>query len=460
MNPWWRGAHGWQRRDPDLRAADTSHLSYQPAALADLRPGGLYILRGPRRVGKTVTTKQAIANLLAAGTPPTTIVRLAADGWDAGVLRTVVQNVPTPPPPPGHHRWWFMDEVTAMTGDWATQIKWLRDNLAEFRDATVVLTGSSAAELTQAAGTLAGRRGPVTNSDRTLMPMGFRTFASLWHPDLATLPVLELHEMHTRVGDAAYQQALPWLSDLVPLWETYLRYGGFPVSVAAAWAGQPIPPHFVDALFDVIYRDAFAKSSLDEQGTTALVERLWASTSSPVNLRAIGEDLGQAHTTVQRHVGYLRDAYLLWSCPQMASEWVPRPRSQIKLYPIDPLIGRLPHLRNAARSDLDVTVLTEAQIGMCLRRALMRGGSSWAQDPSLFHLRTVTRTEIDFVAEAFGGAALEGKYTQRGKWQGEAATVDASNYKGILATRNVLDTSRGDEAWAVPACVLALLVDS
>jgi hypothetical protein len=42
----------------------------------------------------------------------------------------------------------------------------------------------------------------------------------------------------------------------------------------------------------------------------------------------------------------------------------------------------------------------------------------------------------------------------------EAATVNASRYRGILTTRNVLNTSAGPSgAWAVPACILAVLID-
>lgn len=37
-----------------------------------------------------------------------------------------------------------IDEVTAVKGDWTTQVKWLRDNDPTFSTATVVLTGSDA----------------------------------------------------------------------------------------------------------------------------------------------------------------------------------------------------------------------------------------------------------------------------------------------------------------------------
>lgn len=80
-------------------------------------------------------------------------------------------------------------------------------------------------------------------------------------------------------------------------------------------------------------------------------------------------------------------------------------------------------------------------------------------DHFVFRVRTASRKEIDFVSEHLGGVALEGKYTE-GAWRSEAATVSASTWDGILATRNVLETEGKDSAWAVPACLLAYLLDA
>lgn len=460
MNPWWRSS-GWADHDHDLREVRDSGLGYRSPCLDDLRPGGLYLLRGPRRVGKTVSVKQAIGSLLAEGVPPLSVIRFAADGWTANDLRTLVQNVALPPAPEGGGRWWFIDEVTAVRGDWATQIKWLRDNEPSFADATVVLTGSNAEGLTSAAGTLAGRRGRVTGTDRTLLPIGFRTFARLLVPELAGLPQLPVGRLHTREAAEAYHAALPWLDDLVRLWEVYLQYGGFPAAVAAARQAQPVPGWFVDDLFSVLHRDAFAASRLSESRTSALVARLWASMGSPVNMSRIGTDVDVSHDAVARHIGYLRDSYLLWSCPQTADgTFISRERSPEKLYAIDPVIARLAHLRNPARADVDLTILAEMQVGMALRRATFAGGWPWTADEVIFYHRTKARKEIDFVGEPLAGSAVEGKYTETGKWRGEAGTIEASDWPGVLTTRNVLDCSEPDGAWAVPAALLAALVDT
>jgi hypothetical protein len=456
LNPWWR-TRDWARLDPDLRAAADRHLGYRSRCLADLQPGGLYLLRGPRRVGKTVAVKQAIEDLLGTGGSAHAVVRVAADGWSATDLRTVVQNVALPPVPAGARRWWFIDEITAATGDWAPHIKWLRDNDPGFAEATVVLTGSSADALTAAAGVLAGRRGHIVSPDRTVLPVGFRTFANLVRADLPDHPRLELSGLR---DEAAYQALIPWLDDLVGIWELYLNYGGFPVAVAAARAGEPIPDWFIDDVFNVIFRDAFGASRLSVTTTMALLARLVAGMGSPANLNRIARDVGITQDVVTRHVGYLCDAYLLWQCPQKAEKvWGPRHRAQDKLYPVDPLVARLPYLRNPAHGDVDPTLCTEMQIGMSVHRGAYAAGTPWADDQFLFHVRTPTRKEIDFVGEPLVGVALEAKYIEGGNWKGEAATVDASVWDGILLTRSVLDCP-GSGAWAVPAGVFAYLVDN
>ncbi|HTW98561.1 MAG TPA: hypothetical protein VMD59_07280 [Acidimicrobiales bacterium] len=91
---------------------------------------------------------------------------------------------------------------------------------------------------------------------------------------------------------------------------------------------------------------------------------------------------------------------------------------------------------------------------------LLSEDSGWDGEQTVFHLRTPARKEIDFVSAALQGVALEGKYTEGGRWRGEAATVDASAFDGVLVTRNVLDCNEQQRAWAVPAGILAYLLDT
>lgn len=460
QNTWWRDSN-WHTKDPDLQQARTSGLTYRATALDDLTAGCLYVLRGPRRAGKTVAVKQLVQALLKDGTPPTAIVRVAVDGWTAKDLRTLTQNAALPNVPAGQARYWLLDEITSVSGDWATQIKWLRDNDPGFREATIVLTGSNAAALTLASGQLAGRRGAAPNLDRTLLPMGFRAFVAQLieenGPNKAPLPLTEVHSPQAR---AAYESLIPWLDDLVRLWEQYLQYGGFPVAGAAARAGKAVPPGFVEDIFNIIANDALKSSHMPAAKVVALLERVWLTMSSFANLSSIGADIDVSHEVVGRHISYLRDSYLLWQCPQKDNAaWVAKERAQGKLYAVDPLVARLAHLRNAARQDIDLTVLTEMQLGNAIRRRVISENTQDFGDYFLFHVRTPTRKEIDFVSEYLGSIAIEGKYTE-GAWRSEAATVEASRWTGVLATRNVLDMSDEGGPWAVPAAFLSYLIDT
>lgn len=460
-NPWWR-SESWAARDPDLLNAERSALDYHPDVLSDLEPGCLYILRGPRRVGKTVAVKQLVQRLISTDTPPTAIVRVAVDGWAAKDLRTLTQHVTLPPGPPSTARYWLIDEVTAVTGDWPAQIKWLRDNDPGFAASTVVLTGSSATGLTEAAGALAGRRGRGVHLDRSLLPMGFRTFArhALGNaaPDVDQLPLAGLKGA---AAARAYRELVPWLDDLVRTWELYIGCGGYPVAVAEAVVGRQVPEWFVNDLFDIVAHDAFRTSRLARTTEMALLERLWNTITSFAVPSRIGADLDVSHEVVSRHMDFLSNAYLLWTCPQKDEKaWVAKERTQDKIYAVDPLVARMAHLRNPERHDIDPTALTEMQLGNAVRRRILAEATRTPSDRFLFHARTPTRKEIDFVSEHLGGVAIEGKYTE-GAWRSSAATVEASPWSGLLATRNVLDTPTGKDAtWAVPAGMLAYVLDS
>jgi hypothetical protein len=84
---WWRQSHGWELDDPDLRSIRDSRLKYEPATLEGMAPDGLYVLRGPRRVGKSVEVKRAIARLIDSGVAPRQIIHFACDGLKVRELR-------------------------------------------------------------------------------------------------------------------------------------------------------------------------------------------------------------------------------------------------------------------------------------------------------------------------------------------------------------------------------------
>ena len=453
-NRWWRDPKGWAARDPDLREADDAPFRYTAGVLSSLVPGGLYVLRGPRRVGKTVEVKRAIGDLIAGGVEPRRIAHMSVDrlrSRDLGMLVDAAGSLM----PEDVHRFWFFDEITGISDGWPERIKWLRDNDAGFRADTVVLTGSSAADLSAATKALAGRRGGAVDSDRVLLPLGFRSFLRLVSrerpPD--SMGPLSIEELTPeRLAEAGHRLA-PWLDVMIRGWETYLRTGGFPSAAASYVASREEASVLQASLADVIHGDAFRRADWSRAQTTDLLRRLAAGLCSPMNVASVANDVGVSQATLKRRIDDLREAFVVWPCHR-EENLRPKLGAQAKLYFSDPLYARL-----APGAGSDFTRLSQQQLGMALLRASERAApGAHVEFDRVLHHRTRTRREVDFVGPGFGGAGIESKYVD-GSWRRDALTFEASPWRGIVATRSELDLA-DPRAAAVPTALLAWLIDT
>ncbi len=216
-----------------MRGAAEQPLVYEPEPLADIHAPGLYVLRGPRRVGKSLELKRAIARLINHGVNPRTIFFCACDGLGAQDLRRMIRtaHARTRSKSDGMPAWWFLDEVTSVR-QWSTAIKQLRDQDKEFREACVVLTGSSARDLSEATKALADRRGGIADSDRLLLPKSFRSFCqAIGGYEHLPEAVIRPRDMLTHSAEAAVMELEPCATKLDDAWQLYLSVGGFPRAV-------------------------------------------------------------------------------------------------------------------------------------------------------------------------------------------------------------------------------------
>jgi len=438
-----------------LRRAGEAPFEYSSKVLADLTRGGLYVLRGPRRVGKSVELKLTIKGLIADGIDPRSIIHIPVDGWSASDLDRLVgaadQLLPT-----RQHRWWFIDEITSITDNWPARIKWLRDNDSQFGFDTVVLTGSSSSKLRESIADLAGRRGRASKPDRVMLPIGFRTFAELvstepMPTDAGPRSVADLTP--NRLKDAAYRLA-PWLHTLVATWDAYLTVGGFPQSVASHINDRQPDRVLQESLQGVISGYAFQRARLSDLQTEQLLRRLAAGLGSPVNKTRIAREINVSPQTAHRRIDDLRESFIVW--PAYKEQAMrPQLRAQEKSYFTDPVYARL-----APGSVVDDTAISEQQLGMALLRSLERdnGGRYMSFDRLLFH-RTKTNAEIDFVGSGLGGLAIESKFTDGGWRKRAGRTLQASRWRGLVATRTELDLS-DPELIAFPAAMFAWLIDT
>ena len=454
--PWWANPRRWVLNDHDLREANAARFTYAARVLDDLRPGGLYLLRGPRRVGKTVEVKRAVRRLIDDGADPRRIVHMAADRLKARDLRTMVEAAARLTP--AGRRTWFVDEITAIEDGWPAEIKWLRDNDARFREDTVVLTGSSAANLSESVKALAGRRGDVTDPDRVLLPMPFRAFvrAVMRKSPPKDRPPVPLEALAEKDGSALAEAVVdlaPWLPRLVRAWDDYIRVGGFP---------RMVDCHLRDAsdeafrrdLLDVVHGEALRHAQWSKAQTDAFTRRLAKGLGSLANHSDIATDLGASSSLVKRRVDALRDSFVVWPCYREV-KLRPHLRAQAKVYFVDPVFCRLTRV---PQGGLQPGILSEQQLGVALLRSFVREApGAYLDFDQVLHHRTPARKEIDFVGPAFGGVAVESKYVSGDRWRRALPTLKASRWRGIVATRDALEIGNPDVN-AVPTGLLAWLI--
>jgi uncharacterized protein len=395
--------------------------------------------------------------LLAEGANPKTVFYCSCDGLSKQDLRRLVaqgNSVTRTLPGPRH---WLLDEVTAVPG-WSQTIKELRDQDTAFRESCVVLTGSSARDLEQARKDLADRRGGIADSDRLLLPMGFRAFCRALR-DLDELPPQILQPRDYLTGDAAraISDLEPWSDALADAWEMFLDVGGFPRAVGELVESGAVSDGFVQGMWDVVLGDAIRATSMSEADVAALLDRLVLNLCSPINASRISRDVGlPGHQATMNRIEDLVRAFLAWRCHRI-DEGRPNTAAQRKLYFVDPLIAQLAHRRNTDFPTPDTAKLTQQQVALALARAVsLHAPAAFVQTDRVMYERTNTGAEIDFVGPDLE-LPFECKYTD-GNWRKEALTMKARYRRGVMVTRSPLLTGADEPIWAIPAGMLAWLL--
>jgi uncharacterized protein len=473
-NPWWKAAASgidptaWADVDPVLRARQPFDLGYRPTILSDIALGPvddkLVILRGPRRVGKSVLLKDTIAALCQRpDVDPRQVIYLATDTMKAADLnrvaslgRDLTRSIDPAP------RIWLLDEITSIR-DWTATIKYLRDNTALSND-TVICTGSSwdhSAEVER--DLLAGRAGRTsTHRLRLLLPMTFREIVVVTGRAVPLPPSVAPWDMQNADVAAALDQAEFFTEQLDLAWQSYLTSGGFPRAVGEHHRDGLVSEAFVGDLVAWLHRDVDPDEPADS--VALLLAELTRRSTSPLNRTDTAQILGYPNRqSFDRRLARLVDSFAALWCHQINDTGSRIPGSQSKLYLSDPLLAWLGSRVRAGLRSPDFTQLTENAIGAAMARAIdnLQPGR-WHNKDTIGYLRTTNGKEVDLApcpVPTTAGRALttpvECKWVTQG-WQGEAKVIEGRYNHGIIATRNIVDHNR--TVWAMPAPLLALLL--
>lgn len=349
-------------------------------------------------------------------------------------------------PAPG--TWWVLEAVAGLDARWRAAIDAQREPGRPLAGARIVVTGWA----------VPGPPGPWPV--RIARPLGFRSFV---HASQQPVPP----EQPARIATSALSPAVlrratsmlaPWQETLEAAWHDYLVVGGL-------HGGATGPPVSFEQLHDAVFRRA--EWSLTQ--TRLLLAALADGLGEPTNHRALAEQLGTSPQTVGRRLEELAAAGVTLPVPR-EQDLAPLPAAQAQVRFTDP--AYLPTADalatgHAAGAAQPTALPTDRQLarrgGQQLAMALLRGIEAEqdhrpAGPGALLHHRTATRRRIDLVGPELGGTAIMLLDTDR-SWRRAAQTLRASPWRGVVATRRVLEVS-DREVLAVPTCLLAWLVDT
>lgn len=392
QNPWHRHAVV-----PDVLARNQERPLAQALWQRLLRrdPRRFAVVLGARRVGKTTVMYQTVRHLLADGLAPhqlwwmrldhPVLLREPLGDLVAAVLS---QNPATPQEP----LYLFLDEVV-YARDWDL---WLKTMYDEQWPVQVLATSSATAALRD-------RRlesGIGRWTEHYLSPYSFSEFLALLgrEPDATLGPRLAgtLSQLPPRLAD---------VDTVARLRRRFLLLGGFPELLRGERLDEPGDDAArllesqqllrADAVERAVYKDIPQSFGVDSpMALERLLYVLAAQVTGVLSPSKIAGELGLAQPTVDRYIGYLTQAFLIFTLPNYSGNEQTVQRRGRKVYFVDGAV------RNAALQRGLAPLDDPVEMGLLLENAVAAALHGLAQHDGqrLFHWRD-GKHEVDLVLD-------------------------------------------------------------
>jgi len=342
QNSWWENPKNIEN-DPKIVEFENSKIKWVPGVVGEVcssRAYSLFVLRGPRQVGKTTAMKLMIRKLLEVN-PPQGIfffdceilyqARELAEVLDAYFKFLQIIN-------------WkgfsfiFLDEVTSL-GGWSKVLKFLIDQ-NRFEKCVLVISGSNALDLKKGADRLPGRRGK--GREVAFLPLSFKEYLAVAQPSFYQKIQSQIAEGFN--SEIAFfrekgRQLYPHLNTLNLALENYLLCGGFPRLINEIQENSSISYKTYEDYLSWI-RGEIAKQKRDEKRGLQILAELSTTLGSKLGWDAIARKIGAlSHHTVADYITVFEMLFIGKSLYQMdlAKKRINWRRSK-KFYFVDSLV--------------------------------------------------------------------------------------------------------------------------
>ncbi len=325
QNPWWG-----ELEDADLSNIKKSTINIERIALP-IEQGKLYLIKGPRRVGKTIYLKQ-IANTYKdralylnldafITTKPNELIR-EIDGFINIKKNSII----------------LLDEIQNLK-DNCSFLKSMCD-LNILKETTVFVTGSDPRAIERCKQKLIGR----SEEQKIMAPLTFRQFlltiTKNKNPKLHQL-ILENTSSPKEYNEMIKKKYLLLEAHTVEIekyFDIYLLTGGFPETINSYFTNNTITKNYYEDLIQKIFE------KLDKQKAIAILSVLNKSTSNSLKYTTISQKSNLPINTIKEYLFNLDELLLLFEVKEKQTDRLK------KFYFKDPFII---HSINAHYSNLD-----------------------------------------------------------------------------------------------------------
>ena len=468
QNPWWLDPAA-VAGDHHIRQLADSPFAWRPAITGAMTMDqeAVFIVRGPRQVGKSTLLKTRIQALLSEGVRPRDICYLDCERAGIRSAQELSEAIEAftrwkgeGVAPAGHEedrtRHLLLDEVTYVP-DWARGVKIASDS-GRLREVCLVVTGSDALDLKAGGERLPGRRGRVDAPDLTMLPMSFREFAVIMDGRLEGVPAFSWEPSDWPAVTEAASLTPDTVSDL---FAQFLVSGGLPAAVRERINTGRVPEYVFRQFVDV-FLGQVARMGRRESVLRDLVAWLANRRENPFDWASASRETGAGkQDTIRDYVEDLEQAFLWRVIHRTRSLGSPyrQPRTPRRLYYLDPLLFHAFHAWSLGYGDSWTTAVQlsddPARRGYLVETVLSAHLARHA-DRLLYHRNG---GEIDFVLfrEGGGRALIESKY--QGRVTGADSARLRENGGGVLVSRDTLRYDAEARTLIIPAARLLMMLE-
>lgn len=316
QNIWWDDPKNISK-DISIQKYEQKPLKWHPRILKDVESGknNIYIIRGPRQVGKTTALKLLIrSKLLEQKLLPISLFYYTCDAIESyhDLIALLESYLNYARLSYQGELFIFLDEISDID-NWQKAIKFLVDT-GRLNNTTLFLTGSNAYDLTHSAERLPGRRGTGSELDRIFYPLTFGDFLALIDDRLKALvekcKPLEIDSITEMIKSETFRSLLANKQRIDLYFDQYLLTGGFITAINDFYQNENISPFIYEIYLQWVKGD-FSLYMKQERFLKQIIRRMIVSLSSDIGWNTFTKDseIG-SHNTVIEYVDILESSYI------------------------------------------------------------------------------------------------------------------------------------------------------